>query len=44
VNRVARRTRNLAERVTKIESEIAAMNRLLKQLKSKVLPNDGDIS
>ena len=34
---------DLAERVTKIESEIAAMSRLLKQLKSKVLPNDGDI-
>ena len=33
---------DLAERVSKIESEIASMNRLLKQIKSKVLPNDGD--
>lgn len=32
----------LSERVTKIEHELASMNRLLKQLKAKVLPPDGE--
>ncbi len=32
----------LAERVQKLETEIAAMGRLLKQLKAKVFPNDGE--
>ena len=34
---------NLAERVTKIEGDLVAMKRLLKQLKAEVLPNGSDI-
>ncbi len=33
----------LTERVTKIEAELTAMRRLLKQLKAEVLPNDTDM-
>jgi PilZ domain-containing protein len=33
----------LAERVARLENEMAAMNRLVKQLRAKVLPNDGDL-
>lgn len=32
----------MAERVAKIENELAAMKRLLKKIESKVLPNDND--
>ena len=34
---------NLAERVSKIEGDLVAMKRLLKQLKAEVLPNGSDI-
>ena len=34
---------NLAERVAKLENDLVAMSRLLKQLKAKVFPNDGEI-
>ena len=34
---------DMAERVTKIENEVAAMKRLLKKLQPKVLPNDSEL-
>ena len=34
---------DMAERVTKIENELAAMKRLLKNLQAKVLPNDSEL-
>ena len=34
---------DVAERVAKIENELAAMKRLLKKLEAKVLPNDGEL-
>lgn len=33
---------NIAERVTKIESELIAMKRLLKKLQAEILPNDNE--
>ena len=33
----------LAERVAKLENDLAAMSRSLKQLRAKVFPNDGEI-
>jgi hypothetical protein len=34
---------DMAERVTKLENEVAAMKRLLKKLAAKVLPNDSEL-
>jgi hypothetical protein len=34
---------DMAERVTRLENEVAAMKRLLKKLPAKVLPNDGEL-
>jgi uncharacterized protein YceH (UPF0502 family) len=34
---------DMAERVTKLENEVAAMKRLLKKLQPKALSNDGEL-